>query len=406
MSVIFIVFSCFLIYLQYRSEKNIINLISILIAPYVIIVFFNNFFFYNMGFYKVSDASMIVFLVAFFLFFVGGRVAMKTTRNVIITETITTINLEKYNTRRMKRVLSLIVLVGLIKLAYMISSGKFMANEGEMGFGLFGHLLLISYSITPFLVLNWTNNKKDWMSIILPLLTLMLAFSSFIKYHIIGHIIVIFLFLVINKKSLLKKALIILISVVIGVFVLNYMMGFAMKGLTAQSSFYVSHFWKYCAGALINSNHFHIGSISEEIGLLYKLMIYICALPNLFLSVLGIKIFSSDAFDFTNHFVSEYGQDSNVVDAITRLYPADGDVLEILLFAMFMLIIGFIFMRIYLKAKQKPLSVFLSVFLTFFVFLSFFGTFYMLSAPWEMLVWTLLIPKMFLKRSVLKRKYK
>lgn len=400
MSLVFILFTAVLVYIQYRKENNIVNLFSLLMVPYAIIVFLNNFIFYKYGFFRISDNAMIVWMVAFLLFFISGRFAMKTRRVANIDEDQTEFKLDRFDVKAMNRTLVVITIIGSLRLMKGIVNGQLA--EGYMSSGIVGHLLSLSFAIVPYVVLYWTYHVKKWQYIVVPLMILALTFASFIKNHVIALMVVIFIFMTMYRKSLLKKAVVILVAVVLGIFVLNYVIGFSMLGVEVQNSFYLYHFWKYCGGALINATNYFAGAMNESIGVMYKLCIYLSALPNMFLHLVNVKIFSSEAFDFSTFVIAENGQATNVVDAITRLYPSDGDFLQVIMFLMVIFVLGFVFMRVYLNGKRQCLSSWLAVFLTYYVFLSFFGTFYMLSGPWETLVWAIIVPKLYLKKTIRK----
>ena len=54
--------------------------------------------------------------------------------------------------------------------------------------------------------------------------------------------------------------------------------------------------------------------------------------------------------------------------------------------------------------KRNHCMIFLSAFLTFYIALSFFGTFYINITPWEILFWSAIIPLFFDKRVKIKFK--
>ena len=60
-----------IIYIQYKREKNVINLVSLLMAPYAVLVFLNNFFMYKIGFNKIEDEVLVMLLLTFICFFLG-----------------------------------------------------------------------------------------------------------------------------------------------------------------------------------------------------------------------------------------------------------------------------------------------------------------------------------------------
>lgn len=398
MTIAFLCVVSFLIFLQYKKEKNPINLISVLMAPYLVIVLFNNFFFYKLGFYKISDNTLAMILLAFVVFFLGVRFAGKTRKYVYYQELESVDVLDNYNIKRIKTTLAFIAVLGIGKLLYAIVTGL-INTEGYMGEGVVGHLILLSYSLVPIIFLYWTYNTKKISYLIITMMIILVSFSSFIKYNVISMIIVLFLYTTMVRKSLIKKGVIFLVAFVMLFFIANYAIGFFMQQVDVETSFYSNHFWAYCSGSLINANNRYAGLHTETVGILYKLMVYLTALPNMFLYPFGVRVFSWEALDFSFYRISENGQFSNVTDAISRLFPANCDSLEIVITFFMIFIIAFIFMRLYLKWKSKTLSTTLPIFLTFFVFLSFFGTFYMNSGPWEALVWSFITPMFFRKKS-------
>ena len=71
-TILFCIISSIMIVIQTKREGNFINLASLLMAPYIAFVFINNFFFYKRGFYKISDAVLLMILSAFVCFFISG----------------------------------------------------------------------------------------------------------------------------------------------------------------------------------------------------------------------------------------------------------------------------------------------------------------------------------------------
>ena len=65
MLLIFFVVVGFLIYYQYKKEKRLINLISVLSGPYWVLIPLNNLLVYKLGFLQISD-DVILMLDALF----------------------------------------------------------------------------------------------------------------------------------------------------------------------------------------------------------------------------------------------------------------------------------------------------------------------------------------------------
>ncbi|MDE6284729.1 MAG: hypothetical protein K2M17_03200, partial [Bacilli bacterium] len=97
----------------------------------------------------------------------------------------------------------------------------------------------------------------------------------------------------------------------------------------------------------------------------------------------------------------DFGESSNVVDVIGFLFPSHGDFAEVLWFFIIIFICGFLFSYLYIKCcnKKKEFSTFIVIFLTYFIFLDFYSPFFVLVGPWEILIWCLIIPKLFKIKS-------
>lgn len=403
MSIFFVILCVAIIYLQKLREKNWVNLVSILIAPYVILVFINNFFVYKIGFYKIEDPVLVMLLSAFCLFYIGG-IPFHVENSLLNREEE---NLEKFQTYHMKKMVIFLYIVGtigLIKLAVLFVSGQFSianidAAEGIMGNGLVGHLLMSSYAVSPIVFLYWTYTKK--LKHLLPVLLIMIVtFSSLVKYNIVGVFVSLFIFLMLYKKSLLKKAIIILVTAVVAIFIGNYALTFFIKGETASMQFYLNHLWAYMSGSLIYDNYIFISGIRTDLSIFYKLGTFLCALPNMFLN----KLFGTVWFPHARQndlLISSFGETSNIVDAVGYIFPSKGSAFEMCVFGVVILMIGFLFAAIYRKNmhKSKRFNTFIANFLCYFVFFSFFGTFYIHSGPWEILVYSVVVPQLFYKRK-------
>ena len=53
MTYVFLIVMAALLFIQYKREHNIVNCVSILIAPYFIIVLFNKLVFEKLGFFEI-----------------------------------------------------------------------------------------------------------------------------------------------------------------------------------------------------------------------------------------------------------------------------------------------------------------------------------------------------------------
>ena len=385
---------------QRFKEGNWANLISILMGPYAFIVFFNNFYVYKLGFHIISDEVLLMLLLAFVAFFLGS--IPFNTISITKKEEDTPLLFENYEMSRIMYFLLFVGVLGILRVIYFVFTGAFSNDfdemEGVVTGGIVGHLLLASFSLLPIYFIYWTYNKR-LLTFIPILLIIIVTFAGFIKYTIIGMFVSIFICLIIYRKSLLKKAAIILVSFVAFVFYMNYAIGFALTDSSVDADFFISHFWKYLAGSVIYDNYIFTLGIETESNLGYKFLTYLCAFPNMFLSVFDVRLYPYEILEMLP--VSVFGEDSNVADAIGYLYPSKGALIEIIYFYVFMFILGLVFSYIYKLNMYKThcFNVFIVNFLCYFVFFSFFGTFYVNSPPWEILVHSLIIPPLFYKRK-------
>ena len=403
MTILFVIIVSIMVLYQRWKEGNWVNLISVFMGPYIPLVFLNNFFVYKNGFDKINDDVLVMILTSFIVFF-SGSLLFKVKKNSTNKEEDNVSKLSRYDFKKMRTFLLFIGLIGIVKIIILYLQGSFSSNiddvEGVMGGGAIGHLLLASYSLLPIYFMYWTYNRK--LTILMPIILIMIVtFSSFVKYNIIGLFVSFFLFLALYRKSVLKRSLLILVSFVGVVFYVNYAISFVVVGNDMTTQFILNHFWMYIAGSLIYDNYIFLYGIRPGIGVFYKLGTFIFALPNMFLE----KTFDFKLFPHVRQedlSISDFGETSNVVDAIGYLYPSKCDVLEVIIFYVILFILGALMAYIYKKhmKSSKYYDVFIVNFLCYFVFFSFFGTFYINSAPWEILIYSIFIPKLFIKNEI------
>lgn len=396
------------LYGQYRIEGRWVNLYSVLMFPYLFVVVLNNLFFCRLGFYKISDEVLIMFMGSFLCFYIGGlpfviqKIRNKTTRPE---ECDTVTKLRRYNIKRMTALLYFIAVFNVVRLYFLYRSGAFFnsadidSSEGVASGGLGGHLLNLACVISPIVFLYWTYNKKRVYYLIPVVLVLVCNFASLVKYHIIGQLVVLSIIVGLYRPSLTKAGSVVLAAAASLVFILNYYVISSVGGYEFQSEFYINHLWKYVSGSLITDNYIFDGEIRSHLSVFYMLMCYLCALPNLFLSLAGIELFPlTEGTGY--HQVGEY-EEGNVIDAFGTLYNCSTKgAVDLGCYIIVVILIGFVAACITdrLKSYNDRFNVFAVIFLTYFVFFSFFGTFYLLSRPWEILVYSAIVPNLFRKK--------
>lgn len=383
-------------------HRSWINPFAVMSIPYIFIVSFNKLFGEGLGFFPITDESLFVIILGLMSVAVGILIVdvLSSRRFTLTVPNNQIAQLRNYNIDAMLYYSLGVEVLGVLKLSVIVFqfglSG--LVREGALVSGLFGHLLLSIYPIQPILLFAWFNNKRKLPYVGSVLLTAVLLFASFVKYHVISYVVTCFFFLVLSNRKYLKKGTVILITLAVAFFVTNYVIDFIVKQVfsSVSSSFYINHLWKYVAGAVINSDAYLSGAMGGGETIHYKALSFIFAFPNMFIT----KIATDPFFPHTGCSlvpVSIVGEESNVVDAITYMFTIDGDAISRFEFMLYYVFFGMIIEAIFVGALSHKgrLHTTLSTVLSFFVFFSFFGTFYVNSMPWEVCIYSVLITHLF-----------
>ena len=225
-----------------------------------------------------------------------------------------------------------------------------------------------------------------------------MIFLTLVKYHCIGMLVLIFFFISLEESKYIKKGIILLVILVIFVFVLNYFFVFSVKGTTnlVSNSFYFNHLWNYVAGSLIYDNYIFSGDIDILHNVGYRFFSLFVAPINLFVrKFTGKAIFTCGIREF--QFMGINGERGNVVDMIGYLFPVEQSIKEYIIFGLVIITLGYIFNMVYRRMINIEMHflIFVASFLTFFIFFSFFGPFYVNFTPWEILAWSFIMLKIF-----------
>ena len=399
---LFAIFGLLFIYASRELHNTFINPFTVLCAPYMFVVVLNKILGERIGFYQIGNKTLFVIGGGLFSFFVGTLIASanssKNLKNYVFADNSYKIN--SYNLKAMLYYSLFVTIVGLLKAVLIIRTMGFsgLTREGTLIAGLVGHLLFTAYPLQPFLLYYWLKNKEKVLYILAFVLFLLILFCSFVKYHIIGMIVICYLFVVITERKYLKTGAILLIAIVVAFFILNYVIDFISNNVYHQvhSSFYLFHLWKYLTGAVINGDLYYAGTLGGVASTGYKLMTFIMALPNMFIyAIIGKKLFPYESIRMTS--VSYIGEESNVIDAISYMYSSKTGVVGVIGFLIVFVVFGIIMELLFLKNifKENNLQIFISTLFAFFLFFSFFGTFYINSMPWEITVYSAIVPQLF-----------
>lgn len=397
-----------LIWLSYIQNRKLLNPMSIITIPYMFIIPINNWIAIKYGFYPINDETIIMHMVAFIMFFSGSSVISISTLEYTKDEIGRKLN--KFNFYNMNAMCNYALAVESVIAvrAIKIILGKGMkwfvddANEGYLMTGPCGHLMLTLYVVLPIIFYYWLKNKKKIKYGLSTIIGISLIFMTFVKYHVICLVVLIYLFCAAEDARYLKKGALAIVIICCGAFVSSYVVTFILRKSfnNVNGQFYLYHLWKYIGGSLINNNLIFTEGIRIRFDCFYKLGSILMALPNMFivglfgknkvLYVPGLEMFK----------VAENGEASNVVDLIGYIFPSKGDAVELLFFCLIIFLFGAISQVLYNNYKRRIYEFTVStwVFITFFCFFSFFAVYGTLSNPWEILVYSMIIPQIFNKK--------
>lgn len=410
---LFVLVCAIFIWVSYNINGRILNIPTVFFAPYVFIIIINNYVMSRYGFYEISTDTINMLLIAAFFVSIGSILAD------IIRKKRSNVHLyyeqsdEKFNYYKFKKMLWYVIVVEAITiirfLLTLFSEGAIYvvsdAYESGLLRGPLGHLFLTIYPLLPLLFYYWLKHRKDWLYLFASCFGLCLFFLTFVKYHSIGLVVITFFFVSLEDRKYFKKGLFLVLGLAVGFFVLNYFVSFTARGTTGllKENYYLEHLWNYIAGSLIYDNYIFTLGVRPGVSVLYKLMSFIMTPLNLVLNKLGFEMICPHiALPFLS--VGLNGERGNVVDAFGYLYPSHGNIFDYAFYIVALVFIGFAFTCIYnkgLKLKKKY-AISLSIFLSMFVFFSFFGTFYVSIVPYEMLLWSTVMLKIFDKRFKVK----
>lgn len=404
----FIVISLLMVYACYRLKGELLNVFTILVLPYLLIIPINNWIMVKYKFYMISNRVIWMLFFAFVAFFLG---------NVLFSEKVSLTQKKSAKDKfknldiiKMSKYIILVEIVTVLRILLLIFDkgiGYLGTEEFENWLlsGLLGHFLLTIYPLIPIIFYYWLKNKIKIKYLIISLIGIGLYFMTFVKYHSIGMIVLIYIFVSLEETKYFIKGGLVVLGMVVVLFVGNYFLSFFIRGTNklVQDSYYFTHLWNYIGGSIIYDNYIFTNGVKVDVNIFYKMGSFCFAVLNWFFSVaFEMPIFPHEALSFKA--VGLNGERGNVVDAIGYLYPSKGGAFEVGVFYIIIFIIGVLFDRIYTKSlkNREHFNITLCIFLVFFVFFSFFGTFYINLPPWEILMWSVVMLKIFDKRVKIK----
>lgn len=411
----FLIITLFMIWFEYKVDERLINVVSVITIPYIIVITINNFFAVKYGFFQISNKTILMELLGLFSIFIG-TIIINHRKTILIgkyeKEYSTNEKFQFYKMDAMRNYCIIIEILCYLRLIYFVRRHGFsyLSRDGVENFlsGPIGHAYYTIYILLPILLYYWLKNKTQISFLIVALAGGALSFFSFTKYHIIGLLILCYLFISLEDYHYIKKGAVVVAGFIILAFVSNYIIGFINSRVihSVNRNFYVNHLWKYIGGSVINSNIVFQRGLNEQADFIDKLLKCIVPLPNMFL----MAIFGTEITFSNIHLGYEYvgktylGETSNAIDFIGYMFPSKGDVFDVIIFSVIMCMFGMLSAYLYNKSVKNKNSFYITicVYFTFFLALAFFGEFATKSMTWELLVWSAILPKLFDRRIKIK----
>ena len=208
MSTIFFLILCciMLVFSRFISGKSA-NALTLLMLPYLLIIVINNFFMVNSGFNLVTTGTLEFLLITFFIFEMGSVFSKLFTTKTLVSENNinSAYKIRNYNMKKMTFYVVVVILLSFIRLALVIfkSGISYIGSEDFSGFltnGIVGKLLLSCFPLTPIILFEWFNRKKDSYLLLIVIAVFSLSFLTFVKYHVISLVLITFIFLYMKDR--------------------------------------------------------------------------------------------------------------------------------------------------------------------------------------------------------------
>lgn len=383
---------------KYRVATTTLNLT---IGVYVAIVLINNLLMTRIGFYPVSDFSIFIIMAGMVFVFIGSLINYSKVASRQYIEYINKTENDFFDGADNIKIIHIMFIICITARFLQIRSGSVQSTDGDEQVlaGIPSHLFLMMYPFGAY-IFYYAYSKKKILSFIIFGYGLVISFLSFVKYHVIFYILVAFIYCVIRNPKSLKKLLLITSPAIVVAFVLNYVISWSTVRTVTNNDIYIilRHMWKYIGGSIINGNaietHNYIYPNYSPFDFLFSTF-------TPFLSMLTNRFFgftmgeSKHLLPFIQ--IGNYGGTSNVISTLHNV-AATG---SILFFCIFCIVWGMLISRFLAKIRthQWKNLIFYCMFITISL-MGFFANYFGLSAVWEILIWSYVLPRILLSKPI------
>lgn len=390
-------------YFENKIYKTHMSPTTILVWPYVIVVFAIQTIGQRFGCYNITPNNIHFICLGSGCFFCGSvvsrffkeklglRFKKEFAKRSLITNT-TVCNGVKY-----------VILVEIvIALRYLIvffryGLGNYIATSGYDGIiatGFCAHLMFSIFPLIPLLLYEAIKRKNIKLAGVV-LFAYIEVFFTYTKYHIILLVIASLMYLVIVDREQIKMVLPLIAVIPVAIFFFNYIVNFKYQGAVANWNFLWKHFFNYLLGGVAYTS-IAPESISVS-GLTFFDIVFsqIRTIPNLFSNGLFDYVIGKP-LNIPTIQMSSTGERGNVVSVLCLVYATKNYVAA----SIYLFILGVLTSFVVNLTKQ----VLLKTYLLSIVFLSFYSSYFQLVAPWEICIFSVLLPYVLTRKIVVGNK--
>lgn len=401
LKIFILIFVCiFTTIVEYKLTKRWFTPSALLGWPFVIVILMINIIGEKYKFYSISVHTIDQIIIGIIFFSIGSIFA-----NIIKKgNKIKFYKLSRFNGDLDSRIniivnyTYVVATITLIRLAiYMNKYGvdNFIATDGAEGVlmsGIFSHLLLSVYPLTA-IITSYAIRKKKYSYLVPVILIIGLVYFTFVKYHLIVLVLIIIIYLNIENPKMFYRTIPVLIIAPVIIFIVNYLSKFNASGVQVKEGYIFNHLINYLSGGLIY-NSVNPNFVYNNYGITEIVIMMFMVIPNLFTNLLfGFKYYSYEPLPFVSMGLN--GESGNVLNTISFLFTSR----EFIATCFIIMIWGFILGLLYTKVKINY-SLLATVYS--FTLLSFYATFYVLTPPWEMIIFSIIMPRLFIKKVIIK----
>ncbi len=402
MEILMLAVFALILLVQYKiNNRRVLCAFLLIMGPYVAITLLNNTIGVAYNFYSI-DHTVIGYITVFMCIFYLGSLAGRrlTMHRRLVPGGIAGADGQAHSIN-LKWVCLFVFAVCLLRTAQLgvrfLQNGlsAMMADDFALFQmdGIVGHLMIWIKPLCAILFYEWMKQKRKIVYLLLVGFAGGLLASSFIKYHIITFVLLLYIYCCLKDHRYFFKLGVGVLILIFAVFILNYLVSFVLRSMEVDSSFYLLHLWKYIAGGTINMQAVLSGPDSITLTVGQWLYDFFMPIPRMLLKGLTgagdeINLFNPDMLA-----VGLNGEESNVVATLGYMLCQSSTLFAVAIVFLW----GAVSEGVFYLSRARTSDAVKSFAAVFFAYntLSFFSSFFRLSGPWEELIMAFVIVWVF-----------